>query len=943
MSHSALKAALSAFIPNERLIDDPLRTLAYGTDASFYRLVPKLVVKLVDESEVVRLLAAVNQFGVPVTFRAAGTSLSGQAVTDSVLAVLEGNAWRDYEISPDGSTIRLQPGVIGAQANAYLAPLNKKIGPDPASIGTAKIGGIAANNASGMCCGTAQNSYHTLDAMRIVFVDGSVLDTADPVSVERFREEHQTLLRGIEQLVARLADNPVLAQRVRHKFRMKNTTGYGINALLDYQDPIDVIPHLMIGSEGTLGFISEITYRTVPDHPHKATALVLFHNLEEACRTVTALKEMPVDAVELMDRPALRSVQDLPGQPDHLQSLGPDGAALLIDIRGPDSATLRANMDAVTVVIAGFETAQPVQFSEDPVEYARLWGIRKGLFPAVGAVRPAGTTCVIEDVAFPVEDLAAATRQLQELLHSNGYEEAIIFGHALAGNLHFVFTPEFSSDEAIQRYRKLMDEVANLVTVEYQGSLKAEHGTGRNMAPFVEMEWGAEAYALMREIKTLFDPRGLLNRGVIINDDPEIHLKNLKPLPAADPRVDRCIECGFCEPICPSRNLTLSPRQRIVALREQARLERLGDTVALEALNTGYRYASMDTCATDGLCASRCPVGIDTGAMIKSLRAQHSSAAAGGISRWVDRRMAGVTAATRFALRSLHGISKLVGPAPVESLSRGVRRLSGNRLPAWDRYDARGASNLPLTELIDGEREKDKLCVYFTACVSRTLGTSSNDPESRDLSQVMMNLLNKAGFDVITPDNMNTQCCGMPYESRGVGDTARASLARLEEALWVASNEGRLPILCDTSPCTARMVELFEKPMRVLDTVTFIREYILPELKQVKRVPNIAVHVTCSTRKMNLDNDLIEIAKACADEIFMPEETGCCGFAGDRGYIYPELNASALSRLKGQLPATCREGVSNSRTCEIGLSRHAGIPYRSIAYLVDRCFVAPND
>lgn len=943
MSHSALKAALSAFIPNERLIDDPLRTLAYGTDASFYRLVPKLVVKLVDESEVVRLLAAVNRFGVPVTFRAAGTSLSGQAVTDSVLAVLEGNAWRDYEISPDGSTIRLQPGIIGAQANAYLAPLNKKIGPDPASIGTAKIGGIAANNASGMCCGTAQNSYHTLDAMRIVFVDGSVLDTADPVSIERFREEHQTLLRGIEQLVARLANNPVLAERVRHKFRMKNTTGYGINALLDYQDPIDVIPHLMIGSEGTLGFISEITYRTVPDHPHKATALVLFHNLEEACRTVTALKETPVDAVELMDRPALRSVQDLPGMPDHLKCLGPDAAALLIDVRGRDAATLHANIDAVVTVIAGFETVQAVQFSEDPAEYARLWGIRKGLFPAVGAVRSVGTTCVIEDVAFPIEDLAAATRQLQQLLRTHGYEEAIIFGHALDGNLHFVFTPEFSTDEAIQRYRKLMDDVANLVTVEYQGSLKAEHGTGRNMAPFVEMEWGSEAYALMREIKALFDPRGLLNPGVIINDDPEVHLKNLKPLPAADPRVDRCIECGFCEPICPSRNLTLSPRQRIVALREQARLERLGDTVALAALNAGYGYASMETCATDGLCATRCPVGIDTGAMIRSLRAQQSSETAGRVSRWIDQRMAGVTAATRFTLRSMHGISKLVGPAPVETLSRGVRRLSGNRLPRWDRYDARGAHNIPLSQLTDGGGKKDKLCVYFTACASRTLGTSSNDPENRDLPEVMMSLLNKAGFDVISPEHVDTQCCGMPYESRGVVDTARNSLARLEAALWSASAEGKLPILCDTSPCTARMVEQFEKPMRILDTVTFIREFILPELKQVTSVPNIAVHVTCSTRKMNLERDLIEIANACADEIFMPEETGCCGFAGDRGYTYPELNASALSRLKGQLPATCQEGVSNSRTCEIGLSRHTGIPYRSIAYLVDRCFVASDD
>lgn len=170
---------LAQFLPKERIFRDEMYRLTYGTDASFYRLIPALVVKVANEQEVIGLLQLANRHQVPVTFRAAGTSLSGQAVTDSVLVVLEGTSWRGYEILQQGAEIRLQPGIIGAHANQYLAPLGRKIGPDPASINTCKIGGIAANNASGMCCGTAQNSYHTLAGMRLILADGTVLDTRE--------------------------------------------------------------------------------------------------------------------------------------------------------------------------------------------------------------------------------------------------------------------------------------------------------------------------------------------------------------------------------------------------------------------------------------------------------------------------------------------------------------------------------------------------------------------------------------------------------------------------------------------------------------------------------------------------------------------------------------------------------------------------------------------
>ena len=479
-----LKRDLNAFIPEERLIDDPLRTLAYGSDASFYRLIPQLVVKVDNEREMQRILPLAQKHRVPVTFRAAGTSLSGQAITDAVLLMLSGDGWCGYEIDQDARTISLQPGVIGARANEYLASHGRKIGPDPASINAAKIGGIAANNASGMCCGTAQNSYHTLTGMRLILADGTLLDTRRQESVAAFKVSHGGMLKQLADIGRRTRDNNELAARIRHKYRLKNTTGYSLNALVDYEDPLDILQHLMIGSEGTLGFISEISYRTVPDHPCKATSLILFPDIETACRAVATLKQAPVTAVELMDRAALRSVQNKPGMPSFLSDLGEEAAALLVDARAGDQQALQRQVEQILQVLGSIRLEQPARFTYDVAEYQSLWNIRKGLFPAVGAVRVTGTTVIIEDVAFPVPDLAAAVRQLQALFKKYNYHEALIFGHALEGNLHFVFTQDFGSQTEILRYQGLMDDVCNMVVGEFSGSLKAEHGTGRNMAPF---------------------------------------------------------------------------------------------------------------------------------------------------------------------------------------------------------------------------------------------------------------------------------------------------------------------------------------------------------------------------------------------------------------------------------------------------------------------------
>ena len=886
------------------------------------------MVRVESEDEVVALLHLAQRDRVPVTFRAAGTSLSGQAISDSVLIVL-GDNWNGREIRGQGTQIRLQPGVIGAQANAWLAPFGRKIGPDPASINACKIGGIVANNASGMCCGTAQNTYHTLAGIRLVLADGSRLDTEDAASVSAFRQQHGELLERLATLGRKTRANAELAAKIRHKYRLKNTTGLSLNALVDFDEPLDILSHLLVGSEGTLGFISAVTYDTVIDHPNKASALIVFPDVETCCNAVTVLKTQPVSAVELLDRRSMRSVQDKPGMPAFVQQLSENACALLIESRAASPSLLQEQLALIMASLAAFPVEKQVDFTQDPLENARLWAIRKDTFPAVGAVRKTGTTVIIEDVTFPVEQLAIGVNRLIELFDKHHYDEAILFGHALEGNLHFVFTQGFNSAEEVARYQAFMDDVAQLVAVEFGGSLKAEHGTGRNMAPFVELEWGSDAYQLMWQLKRLLDPNGILNPDVVLSEDPQIHLKHLKPLPAADELVDKCIECGFCEPVCPSKGLTLSPRQRIVIWRDIQAKRRAGvDTTELEA---AYHYQGIDTCAATGLCAQRCPVGINTGDLVKKLRARDADRTK--TADWLAGHFATAMQGARFTLHVANGARMLLGAPRLAKLSAKITQLSKGQIPQWSNAMPQPEKAIRFSPAVEDERPR---VVYLAACVSRAMGPSADDKEQMSLYDKTRGLLEKAGYQVVFPDNQDSLCCGQPFASKGYAEQAEHKRQELIGALLHASRGGLDPIYCDTSPCTLRLVQdLGETRLDLYDPVRFIRTHLMDRLDFTPQQAPIAVHVTCSTQHLGESQALIDLARRCATTVVIPEGIHCCGFAGDKGFTTPELNAHSLRSLKDAVQH-CSEGISTSRTCEIGLSQHGGIDYHGLVYLVDR-------
>ncbi|MDR2955676.1 MAG: FAD-binding protein [Prevotella sp.] len=931
-NYKQLKDELPEFIPSERIITNPLQTLAYGTDASFYRLIPKIVVQVHTEEEALAVIRLTAKHNIPVTYRAAGTSLSGQAISDSVLMVAT-HKWKKYSILEDGFKIKLQPGITGARANIHLKPFGRKIGPDPASINAAMIGGIAANNASGMCCGTDQNSYKTVSDIRVIFYDGTILDTSDEEYKRSFEEKHPEIIKELEELRDEIKNDKKLTERIKQKFKIKNTTGYSINALVDYKDPIDIIKHLMIGSEGTLGFISDITYNTVIDERHKACALMIYDTIETACSVVPILKAHPTSAVELLDREAIRSIEDDPEAPDYFKSLPETACMLLVEIQADKLEQLDWKRSIIRRALAPYPTIHPYRFTSEPKEYNFNWKARKGLLSSIGGLRKTGTTCLIEDVAFPLEKLGEACVALKELFKRCGYEDAVLYGHAMDGNFHIVFSQDFNDPHEVQRYADMMDELADIVVNRFDGSLKAEHGTGRNMAPFVEKEWGEAAYKIMKRIKRIFDPHNLINPGVVINENPKIHLENLKPLPAADEIIDKCMECGFCEPECVSEGLTLSPRQRIVIAREVSRLKATGEnTERLNDILKDAKYYSDETCATDGLCGIACPVKIDTGKFIKSVRHTEASDKAKKVAAYIGDHMGETTSIARIGLNTVHIFHKLLGDKLMGGIASAMRKLSGNRIPKWNKYMPKGARKIKKHTSPETE---DKV-VYFPSCINRSMGKDKGyGKEDVELTRKTVSLLERAGFTVIYPEQLNILCCGMAFSSKGLKEEGNRKSKELEDSLLKASKGGEYPILFDMSPCFYTFHEAnTNNELQIYDPIEFMLKFVMPKLTVRHRRDKVTIFPVCSVKKIGMEQNLFELAKLCSKEV-IKIDSNCCGFAGDRGFTYPELNDHGLRHLEEQIPVNSKEGYSTSRTCEIGLSEKSDINFKSIFYLID--------
>ena len=1052
----------------DRIYTDYLRRFAYGIDASCYAYVPRVVVRAVNENEIITLFTLSQKYNTPLTFRAAGTSLSGQACSDSVL-VLANAFWQDIEIIGNAESIKCSCGVIGIEANEALKPYGKKIGPDPATINNAMIGGIFSNNSSGMCCGVKQNSYNTIKSARFILFDGTILDTSENAkpneSIESFLQKHKDKADALLALRKEILQDTELCELIKRKFAIKNTTGYSINALLDFSEIKDIINHLFIGAEGTLGFVSSVEYECVEDYAYKACALLFYKDLALGAKAVEILaaNESLVSAAEIMDYACLDSARGLDSAPSELERIESGACAILVQLESSTQKELDSKIAFISKELESVPSLFGVHFSSDEKTMASWWKIRKALLPLAAGSRPSGSIVITEDICFPISTFAQGIDSITKLFEKFNFQ-GIIFGHALSGNVHFIITPNLNDEKESQAFGAFMEAMVDSV-IALQGSTKAEHGTGRMIAPFVEKEWGAKAYAINRRIKEIFDPHALINPDVIISDNPQIHTQNLKQSSEVEDFINQCMECGFCEKVCPSRELTLTPRQRIAVRKEIARLEALlngadsmdskgvmesgaetrsevleksahtnttnaekggecgtkcgsifelksglcemsarsylkgsaearSEAIAdfsqkdnaqkLKELKQSYQYFGIDTCATCSMCSLSCPLEIDSGKIASKL----SPAAKGTFSRFVATQSAKHFSTTlslaKGGLRIANFSSNMLGKNTLSNLSKKIKFLPyiPHSLPRANAYRL---------ESKDSNAQSQVAIIYFSTCINRSFAPQSSLKDTRALQEVFESLCEKANVSVVYPQNLSNLCCGKAYKDYPQSAEAKRKevYRALESSVKELQSKGvkQIHIVCDHSACSYELKESIKEldsTLTILDMPECIESTLLPRLHITPLDEDIALYAMCATRKGKWDKSLESIAKTCTNgEVIMHSKTQCCGFAGNKGFICSELNASALRELsefyadkqsgdsrgdlacglesqiengkidsnlestkqsstqnKAQKHKKLRLGFSSSSTCEIGLNDKTNIIWQNLLYLVDSVSVS---
>ena len=888
---------------------------ALSHDASHYLLNPKVIAVPKDIFEVSELFAKAEQLRIPITFRSGGTSLSGQAVGDGILVDTRSN-FRKVEVKDGGVLVSMEPGVTVRSVNSRLLRHKKILGPDPASEIACTIGGVVANNSSGMTCGIHSNTYQTLRAMTFVLPSGTILDTSREDSDHVLKDKESRIYEGLLSLRDRIRANTESMARIKELYSLKNTMGYGLNSFVDFDRPVEILQHLIVGSEGTLAFVAEVTLETVPLHSYAATALLVFDNLHQATMALPSLVELGFAAIELMDASSLRVGQRDEKAPKFLKSIEiKEQAALLIELRHHDNKGLTEVIERVSKVIKTISLSEDFSFQTEVETRENLWHIRKGLYALVASNRESGTTALLEDIAVPVDKIFTMCQELKRMFTKYDYQDSVIFGHAKDGNIHFLVNEDFSDQSGIERYRAFTEEMVEIV-LSFGGTLKAEHGTGRIMAPFVRRQYGDELFEVMREVKRLIDPNGILNPGVLITRTGGEHVENLKIPQRVEPEVDLCVECGYCEPSCPSKDLTLTPRQRIVLQRELQRLEQIGDQRTISKIRKDFTYDTLDTCAVDGMCQTACPLGINTGELVQNLRRKKVTK----FENHVWYLLAGNwrLGQTIFSsgLNLAHALPKKFAKGSF-SLIRSI--VGENRFPKFMPDLPRGGS--PRGELNSAEPE----VFYFPSCTNSIFASDGEGTEA-----AFVELAQRARIQISTLNTINNLCCGTPWKSKGLPRGHKKMKQKLEETISVLGNE-TVPIVCDSSSCTEGLKTSMRAQEQIMNITEYVARNLLDKLEIKRKIESITLHPTCSDYRSGSIKSLMVIADRISENVVLPQDWSCCGFAGDRGLFHPELTASATKKEAesvGQNPTVAY--ASTNRTCEIALTRATHRNYRHI-------------
>ncbi|WP_336249785.1 FAD-binding and (Fe-S)-binding domain-containing protein [Stomatohabitans albus] len=907
---------------------------AYAHDASHYLIHPQALIRANDLDHIANILTSATEHHIPVTFRAGATSLSGQASGAGWLVDIR-ETQTGIEILNNGAQVRCQPGALLRIVNALLAPYGRRLGPDPASEIACTIGGVVANNSSGMTSGHLRTAYYTVRSVEFILPSGTRIDSAAIDADDRLRIKEPELHAGLTRLRDTIRSNPHHVETIKQQYNMKNTMGYGLNSFLDADRPVDILAKLLVGSEGTLAYIVNVVFDTVPDLPYAASALCIFDRIDQATDALAALDEAGAVALELLDAVSLRvSLRDK-AVDDFLQGMHVDThCGLLVEVQAETSDQLDNYVDQMTRVLGGLPAWLPTPLTTDASTRAMMWKTRKVLYSAVAGNRQLGTTPLLEDIVVPGPALTKTVLELQTILDKHGYIDPVIFGHAKDANLHFQINPRLDDKRELDTYEAFTEDLVELI-IGYNGSLKAEHGTGRIMAPYVERQFGSALYQVMKEIKHLCDPSHILNPGVIISDDPKAHIKDLKTYPQIDPAIDRCVECGYCEPICPSRHTTTTPRQRIALIREMYLARQAGDHALADAIAADFEYMAIDTCAADSLCTLSCPMNIDTGKVMKGYR----TARRAGRTQDLGKGLADQWGLAQARLRDGMKVANIIPNTLIHAGTKGMRSIIGERGRDWIPEvphsmpgPGRARTDLTLHPAIT-HQIMHASAVWVPSCVSAIFGAPDQKGGATD---ALLSICKHAGISMIIPPQVDKLCCSTLWASKGLtagADQMRDIVATVIEPL---TDDGRLPVICEASSCSHGIEDIFSQneAIHVEDATTFVAREVLPRvtIPMEKKIARVVVHPTCASIHMGIGDDVLAIARAAARDVIVPVHAGCCGSAGDRFMLHPELSEGATSEELAELESLGPIDwyLSSNRTCEMGLTERSGKSWRHV-------------
>lgn len=950
-----IQADLTGLVEGEVRCDDVFLQL-YASDASIFEIRPLAVVRPKAVEDVVRVVKYAAEERIPIHARGAGSGVAGESLGPGI--VIDFSTYMRRILHVDDTTVRVQPGVVLAQLNRFLLTRGRLFGPDPATRSITTLGSVLALDGAGSHWLKYGSARHKVVSMQVVLATGDVIEAFQhPIPADDATE--LTPLGELVRRVAGLAKREAAVIEERRPKTLVNRSGYHLHDII-HNGELD-LARVLVGSEGTLGLITEATIRTDPLPKFRGLALLFFDRLESAARGAAEIREMDIAACDLMDRRLLALAREIDGRYDRILPRDAE-AILIVEAQADSESELRASLEGVVRKLQfdlrlAFDSRTTTDRSDRDLFWKMARRVVPSLYKVSGAERPIP---FVEDIAVPPEELASFLPQLQGILRSHDVT-ASFFAHAGHGQIHLRPFLNLASDLDVRKMQGLATDIYNAV-IARGGTISGEHGDGLSRTWYVKEQYGP-LYDVFREVKRIFDPENLLNPGKIVADAPQPLIKNLRPPllpretaptngvltkegePLVRPLVDlqlvwkpgefeyaavQCNGCGRCRTqgadarMCPI--FRLAPAEE-ASPRAKANLVRavLDGRLPAKELTTDIAKEVADLCVHCHQCRDECPAGVDIPKLMVEAKAQYVASSGLRSDEWYMAHIEGLARwGGRFATvsnlmlanRTMRWIlSRLTGIAEGRKLPRFANTTflarAGNR--RWTRP----------------ARQAEKRVLYFVDLYANHFDT--------ELAEAVVLVLRRHGYDVwVHPRQIAS---GMPAISLGAVEMAERIARWNTRYLAEAVRQGYQIVTSEPSAAMCLRHEyvnlLGDDDARLvadhsLDITSFLfKLHQAGKLELDFKPLNLTVgyHQPCHLRTYGASGD--SLLKQIPGLTVQTIEKGCSGMAGTFGLMNSNYRASlraGLGLINALRDPAIAAGTTECSACKLQMEQGTNKP-----------------